>query len=419
MINFSRISRLLHACFISIFLVCIVLIVKQYVVLFSGSSGPLRHDGEILGGDFIGLYSAGKVALKEPNALYDFAKAFNEQELILRNTGALAIRLPFAYPPILGAIFECLANVEYRDAFKIWFGISAFLGLLGISITLWTLRTKPPDIIFLILLSLSFAPLTIFCLAGGQTSMIGLLLVALMLYFFVRGREFEAGMTLGLCCYKPPLFLMLVALQLLRKNWQVMRGACLSGILVVLSSWMYVGTQGMTGYFQRSIHYLYGAEVAPGYSLPPNQGVGVLAGLFRVFPQSALMPWMIYGALFIAALCVLNKNTVKTQQSDQLMLNFSLEVSVSLLFSIQMLRYDISILLIPIIIVWRYAHVKQDSWLLGIAGLGIAVLYLYYFISLDVSETGNPGVFSLSMTLWVISLFLFYERSRHLHRHQV
>lgn len=409
-VNVPRLMRVLVATLLGIFLACSITIAKNYTTILSGTLGPLRSDGEILGGDFVGLYSAGKVAQNQRGDLYDFDKALEAQKTLLLGTTAKPIILPFAYPPILGAVYEALSHYDYRDAYVVCLLFSLGAGLLAMVIMAKALDSSLPEAIGILLLTISFAPFSIFCLAGGQTSVVGLLIVSVTFYFLNRGRTFVAGCILGLGFYKPPLFVIFGLLQLLRGQWRFVFGAITGISMIILSSWVYIGTQGMVSYVARSMHYIYGAEVVPGYTLPPNQGVGLLALLFRVFPQSEILVWAIYGLLILAALYVLsNRQARDSVRSD---LQYAIDISVSLFLSIQMLRYDLTILLVPLVIVLNHSYRAKDMHLFLLAYIGTLALYTYYFFPIEISSSGNPGAYAFTMSIWVIAILLWRYRVR-------
>ena len=86
-----------------------------------------------------------------------------------------------------------------------------------------------------LLLGLTFVPVALWSLVGGQIGVIAFAIIAWCVRFDLSGKQLAAGATLALCCYKPTLLLLFGPFLLLRMNLRFLLGfaAGLSGLLAV------------------------------------------------------------------------------------------------------------------------------------------------------------------------------------------
>jgi hypothetical protein len=164
---------------------------------------------------------------------------------------------------------------------------------------------------------LAFTPFTLDCLAGGQTSAIGMLIVAGIYYLTKKGKEFFAGLVLGLGYYKPPLFFFLALTFLLQKRWRLIGGALLSGIALVFLSVIYLGPTGFMDCLEKMARYLYGRQVLPGHSLPAAKGIGFLSFLVTNLSGKAAIAWSLYLAVLFLALLLYSTALSKSDPQDE------------------------------------------------------------------------------------------------------
>src|SRR6185369_8384454 len=102
------------------------------------------------------------------------------------------------------------------------------------------------DLTYLVLWLL-FPPLGI-ALYQGQSSLLLLLVFALAFVRLKQGREFTAGVWLGLGLFKFQFAIPLALIFLVRRKWNVIRGFMASAAALALLSFVAVGWQGLVGY---------------------------------------------------------------------------------------------------------------------------------------------------------------------------
>jgi hypothetical protein len=346
--------RILIAVIFGIFLGIFTRTLHDIYVDYRSAKGLIAASGRPLGGDFVCFYLAGQAAAKNPNQLYDWEEGIKRQRTLLNAPGGREWILPYAYPPPFAILLIPFSKLEFLKASLAWMVFSLSLASLSAFLVLSQSPFNQRQRIYASLSLLAFTPFTLDCLAGGQTSAIGMLIVAGVYYLTKKGREFPAGLVLGFGYYKPPLFFFLALAFLLQRRWRLIGGALLSGLALVLLSVIYLGPTGFMDYLERMSRYLYGREVLPGLFLPAGKAVGLLSFLVSNLSPRISIPWIIYLAfLFLALISYLRTSPSlhpKNEKDRVYDISYALAVSLSLLLSVQMLDYDISILFIPILL---------------------------------------------------------------------
>jgi hypothetical protein len=255
-----------------------------------------------LGGDFVCFYLAGQAAAKDPAKLYDWEDAAKRQRALLNAPDGKEWILPYAYPPPIALLLIPFSKLPFLPANLAWIGFSLALAFLSVFMVLSQSPFDWKQRICVSLSLLAFTPFTLDCLSGGQTSAIGMLIVAGVYYLTKKGRDFSAGLVLGLGYYKPPLFFFLALAFLLQRRWCLIGGALLSGLSLALTSVIYLGPAGFMDYLEKMSRYLYGREVLPGLFLPAGKAVGLLSFLLSNLSGRNEIAWILFFAFFAFAL---------------------------------------------------------------------------------------------------------------------
>jgi hypothetical protein len=237
------------------------------------------------------------------------------------------------------------------------------------------------------------------------------MLVFAGVYFLTKkGREFAAGLMLGLGYYKPPLFFFFAISFLLQRRWRLVGGALLSGTVLISLSVYYLGLDGFIAYLEKMSRYVYGRELLPGLSLPAGKGVGFLSFLASNLPGNMTIVWSSYLAFLSFSIYLYTKTLFKRNLHRQVDhaydISFSLSISLSLFFSIQMLNYDVSIYYISILLAARTIIGLPNPYTLVI---GYALSFLFFLTPL-IDQIIIAGLVikpvMILMSTWI--LYLFY-----------
>jgi hypothetical protein len=401
--------RILIAIVIGIFLGTFSRTVHDIYVDYRSAKGLIAASGRPIGGDFVCFYVAGQAAAEDPGKLYDWEDGRKRQRALLNAPDGKEWILPYAYPPPFALLLIPFSKLAFLPANLAWIGFSLFLAFLSVFLVLSRSRFDRRQRFFASLSLLAFTPFTLDCLAGGQTSAIGMLLVAGVYYLIKNGRDFSAGLVFGLGYYKPPLFLFLALSFLLQRRWRLIAGALLSGFALLFISIIYLGPVGFLDYLEKMSRYLYGREVLPGLFLPPGKAVGLLSFLLSNLSGRSAVAWILFLLLFALALLFYSKALSRihhrAQENRAYEILFSIGVTLSLLFSVQMCTYDLSILFIPMLLCSEPIIRRRNKLP---AHTGFALILLLFLTPL-VNQIELAGIvikpIMLIMIGWTIFLF--------------
>jgi hypothetical protein len=201
-----------------------------------GVNLPRSHAGAwTVGGDFVALYTAGRI-LNDQNEdrLYDLAL----QEQIYRELvpGAISLKLPFAYPPFVAALFRPLARLPFSLALSTFLLITPLMFLGALVLLNERFGSLARDERALVLLAgMSFFPFLGYTWLGAQISVIGFGAIALALYEEDRGRPFRSGLALSLCLYKPSLLVLILPMMVVSGRFRQLVGFLAgAGVLTIV-----------------------------------------------------------------------------------------------------------------------------------------------------------------------------------------
>jgi hypothetical protein len=390
----------------------------EFLRLYRSSDGLVLPNGKPYAGDFVCFYLAGMLFRTHLSALYDHSVMLELQKNFFP-LGTDVGFLPFVYPPLMAFLFSGLSLLPFSTAANSWLALSAGLYVLALMLLLNTLRPKPLVTVALIVFCAAYAPFSVFCLAGGQTSAIGVLIFALVYYFLRRGAEFSAGAAAALSYYKPPLFLLFVVFLFSFRRRRFLKGFTIAALVLLSSSYALVGGKVISDFFFRLESYHHGGEILPGLRHSASMGDGLLSLLLEIFPVHPLavnIAFLLAAAGFFFSLR--KKPLIFPDRSHCAELDYALMTATSVLFSIWLMPYDYSLLVPAFILVLHVFFSEHErpvsaAWwisLLCLSGL---------FFSYAIPELPAGGVVIKSapifLLLWVLSL-LHVKNSREILR---
>lgn len=184
-----------------------------FVVLLATSTGLRTIRGGRIGGDLPSFYAGARiVASGRFEKLYDAAAQEEvETDLLLGARG----RLPFPYPPYVAVAYVPLTWVPFKAAYA----IHTILMAMCLAGALLLLRRVIPAIggSFLQVFAATLAFYPMFrALLGGQNTPLSFLLGVGAAVTLMNGRDFTAGLWIGLWLYKPQLAVPVGGVLLLR-----------------------------------------------------------------------------------------------------------------------------------------------------------------------------------------------------------
>lgn len=304
-----------------------------------------------LGGrsDFRQLYTAGyMVRTGAAHALYD-----SEAQLRMQNriVSPGEIPLPYIRPPFEALLFVPFSFMPYKAAYLSFLGFN--LALLATCFRLMRSKMVHLAEIYAWLpaaLFLAFLPVAA-ALLQGQDSILLLMLFVGGAIALENGHEMTAGLLVAAGLFKPQIALPIGLLFLLWRRWRFCLGFASSAAAASLLSIWTVGWPTATAYL-KSVLAMSGVHLTTNiqfnYPLSPSvmpnlRGLffGVMAGHFANFSiQIAIL------AATVIALVVTVKSGAGSRKQDSLML----AIITSAIVSYYLLIHDLSILLLPLII---------------------------------------------------------------------
>jgi glycosyl transferase family 87 len=330
--------------------------------------------------DFTTFYAAGRILSSgDSSRLYDSALQRQvEQEFAPQPVSHKGL-LPYLHPPIEAVIFLPLAKLPYFDAYLLWDAIS----VLAMAVALLILRQHLPRVRgepawLLILAGMAFFPVFT-ALLQGQDDILLFLFFALSYSAMKRNSDFAAGCWLGLATFRFQIVLPLILILVLRKAWRTLSGFTLVAGLMGLASIAVVG-------WQAALHYpsyvMQTSRIAVGPIVPelmPNlRGlVDVVSGHPDSYPVSIGITVLLSAGL----LWVVSKRW-KTSLPDLVDLSWSLGIIAALLASYYTYLYDLSLLLIPVLLISNYRRSESENDVAWLALGPMLVLFVAPFIVL-------------------------------------
>lgn len=272
--------------------------------------------------------------------------------------------LIYEHPPFEALLLAPLAALPYRTAYLLW-------GLMNIAIWLslpWLLRPYAPvprEELGYIALWVLFAPLGV-TLFQGQSSLVMLLLYSLAFMAMQRGRDFRAGVALGLGLLKFQFAVPFVVIFLLRRKWTMIKGFFATAFVLGVLSVIAVGWRGIGDY----LHLL--AAVA---SHPSNVSYGSAvdmatihgfahATLGAALGSSTVLLTVVGISTFLIGWTAWQWNRVDRagdRRSSDLM--FGAAIVVSLLTGLHMFTHDLSPMLLTMLLVAAHVTESHERWL--------------------------------------------------------
>jgi hypothetical protein len=355
--------------------------------------------------DFTIFYTAGKM-LHEGlgHRLYDSALQYEVQQTFAAGVRIRKGPLPYNHPPVEALIFEPLASLDYPAAYLVWSGIN--LAILG-SLPFLLRRHIPvlaqcPAFVW-VLVFLGFFPVLV-ALLQGQDVILLLLLNALAFVALKRNADTLAGCWLGLSVFKFQLIIPLVLILLCWRRTKVLQSfvviaAGLTAISVAITGW--AGALRYPGFVLHVEKFMERGRIA--VDMPNLRGLLEGWSFARGFPGAHAITIALSVGLLV---WVIVKGRGRTSSSPRSGRDFDLRFSVAMvtavLVSYHAFPYDLSLLVIPVLLVVNYAietsslhRYRNRALILPVGLLFLTPVYLLLWIRLD-----HFNLFATVLLLW-------------------
>jgi Glycosyltransferase family 87 len=314
--------------------------------------------------DFISYYTAAQLIKEHPTNLYDLRLQTEFQDRILGSLGS-SIRftdglLAYNHPPFEIVWFVPLARMPYLWAFSLWALISSICFLTGIYLLTRDMNADKVSLNWVYALSLLFLPILASLFQGQDSGT--LFLFWILIYRSLRQRrDGWAGLWLSLVLQKFQLLIPLLLLLLLKRRWKVLAGFMGGGAVLLLVSWALVGFSGLASYARLLVEMSGWVERRGIY---PSQ-MHNFRGLFYsvLYPDHVVLANLLTASasLLLFALLIRAWRGHWDVDHPEFDLKFSLLLLTTLLVSPHLNFHDLSLLLLPGLLICRLALQQPAS----------------------------------------------------------
>jgi hypothetical protein len=329
----------------------VLLIFGLCLAVFAG----LKLSDSLSGTDFPDFYCAARMLAEgHGHRLYDAALQRQYQARHAGRVGTLYI-----HPPFEAALYLTLAWLPLRRAYLLWSFLS--LAFLAAAVRRLANETVPGwDWRVVLAATLTFVP-ALLCLVQGQDSLLLLWLVVLAFATLRRGRAFAAGCWLGLGLFKFQLVLPVVLVLVLTQSRSVRSGLVKGFGLVALALAGFSAAISGWSVFTAYPKFLADLSSQPFAGITPP-AMANFRGLIYFFLHRDESPWAVttVAILSTAALIVTLAAWKRAQQaadrnrtapgSNEFDLAFASTVLFALLVSYHLNPHDLSLLLLPMVV---------------------------------------------------------------------
>lgn len=328
------------------------------------------------GADFSATYTGGLILRREgASKLYDLSEQGRvEKELFGRKN-----ILPCDHPPFEILFFAPLTKLSYRMAYVLW-GVFSVLLLVFFQYLFRPFAPVPRRPEHYFLLCFLFFPVWA-SLMQGQMSILLLVVFTLTFIQLEHRQDYRAGFLLGLGLFKFPIVLPFALICFLRSKWKLMAGFATAALLLAGLSLIAVGPGGILAY----LNMLFAALRNPNPTFSTTIQVRDMPTL-RGFITTLMAPWassmwIEIAAAFVGTVMILvtawlwrRQDRLGSRSESGVM--FAAALVTALVTSPYVLTHDLTLMLIPVLLVLGSSGWASKSSLTRILTVCIGILYV-------------------------------------------
>jgi len=363
----------------------------------------LRHEIQNGYSDFAIFYSAGRIVGQgQGNDLYDSALQFRTQQEFAPEVPIRQGALPYNHPPFEAIMFVPLTRLGYFPAYVLW----DLLNLLTLASLPFVLRPHVPLLrrlpaSYFLFSTAGYFPIFL-ALLQGQDIILLLMLFSLTYVALKKNVDFTAGCWLGLGLFRFHLVLPIVLILCLKKKRQVAVGFAIVALFLGLISIAVVGWKGTLAYPSYVLHL----EAVGGHGAIVPSTMPNLRGLLDILLP--LHSYLLGVGLTLASSLVLFFLASAKWKGDTTGANFDLSFSlimvVTVLVSYHALAYDLSLLLLPILLVLNYLQTSASGRRPFALLAPVCVLFFGPLLMFFSFRTRQSSLLALVLLFWVWGL---------------
>jgi hypothetical protein len=364
--------------------------------------------------DFTVFYTAGKI-LRDGHGtrLYDPHTQQSAQSQFTADSDIRRGPLPYIHPPFEALVFLPLTLFSYSTAFVIWeiLNIGVLLGVaLILKDTVEVLRGIPAW-------TLLFSMLALFPIFAtfhqGQDAILLLLVLVLGYRALNRKADFLAGCWIGFGVFKYHLILPVILVLVIWRGRKPLLGFVTVAFCLALMSLALVGWHASLAYPAYALHIASNA----GFGGIPTRQLPNLWGLLAGWPFAEGVGWPLQVLILACAAGLLAwmAGLKPAAQDDRFFrLCLSCAVIAAVLVAYNTNTYDLSLLVLPLVLVGDYCvrnlsgHSRR-RWALVLPAIPLLISPLWFFLWLRWSRVNLMAIFLL---WWLFALTAEIARAR-------
>ena len=317
--------------------------------------------------DFSIFYGAARILLSgQGGHLYENGLQLEVQRQFAPVARAHDGPLPYNHPPFEALFYLPFSYLPYWPAYLAWGSVNLLL-LCG---TLFLLRRHLQSVFWFspwvpFMAILGFFPAAV-AVMQGQDSILLLMLYSLTFLAMTRGSEFAAGCCLAFGLFKFHLVLPFVAILLLRRRMKFILGFLLVAGLLVLLSAALVGWKELVEYPR----YVWQVNQSPPIKVIWPRNMPNLRGLIAGWTDRRPTPFWLDALILVTSSWALlwaakRFDPAQWHDSRTSAMAFALAVIVTFLVGYHGYSQDLSILLLPLLLVaeWLFGGWKPNAWI--------------------------------------------------------
>lgn len=316
----------------------------------------VEGDPPPFGGDFLSEWLGGDMVRHgDSNRLYDneYVSRLQHDPEVVGVHFKPGEDLFLFYPPSYYLVVMPFSLLPIQLSALLWLGIMIFC-LIAAAILLQRACPETPYLFpSLLLAALLFGP-AVHSLNSGQKGTLWLLVLTATFWLLRTDRPFRAGLVFGLLAFKPPLTLAIGLTMLLKWQWRFVGGSFVM-LFVVIGLSLAMGPDVCVQYV-RSITGAVNFTLRDVYPLDmEHSAYGFFALLFRdteVSPNLVKGLSSLTGLLALAAVLWLCRGPLDFH-GELFTLQFAGLVLATALMSLKLQLYDLTILLLPVVLLLR------------------------------------------------------------------
>ena len=370
----------------------------------------------VLGLDFRPYYTGGLMLLGGVKAdFYALPTQYLWQRAFAPEVSDPSWLLPFLNPPFVAAPLALVAALPLETAYVAWLGLNVALLAAVCRRLVRTLEgTRLRVTVYTLALSLTFAPVWVAAMQG-QVSFV-LVLALLGGWAALRsGRDLHGGLWLALLLVKPQLLLAPALALAWRRRLQALAGLALGGAALFGASLALVGWEGLEGYARLTVGASSWGEAYGVHPQRMHTWRGFLHLLLGTNDPSEVQPWWLLGVVLALGLLLWTWRGRWNPQSQHFALQWATLVVVMLLISPHVNFHDLSLLMVPGVLLARYlASLEQagrlDKVLTRLPLVGYLATWMALFASSDLRL--QPSVLFMLLALLMLACAAGLSRRR-------